>query len=62
MTCFLDFGEFNDDGNGNDPEIYEIGLFNSDAEMVAYGTFPTVIKNAGVSRTFTVKIAANRPA
>ena len=59
-TCFLDFGEFNDDGHGNSPEMYEIGLFNSSSEMVAYGTFPQVEKNAGVQRTFTVKISADR--
>ena len=60
VTCFLDFGEFNDDGHGNFPEMYEIGLFNSSAEMVAYGTFPRVEKNPGVQRTFTVKINADR--
>lgn len=59
-TCFLDFGEFNDDGYGNFPEIYEIGLFNSANEMVVYGTCPRVEKNPGVSRTFTVKINASR--
>jgi hypothetical protein len=59
-TCYLDFGEFNNDGYGNFPEMYEIGLFNSSAEMVAYGTFPRVEKNPGVSRTFTVKINADR--
>lgn len=59
-TCFLDFGEFNNDGYGNFPEMYEIGLFNSSAEMVAYGTFPRVEKNPGVSRTLTVKISADR--
>lgn len=59
-TCFLDFGEFNDDGHGNFPEMYEIGLFNSASEMVAYGTFPVVEKNPGVSRTFLVKINADR--
>ena len=59
-TCFLDFLEFNDDGSGNFPEIYEIGLFNSANEMVAYGTCPRVEKNPGVQRTFTVKINADR--
>lgn len=59
-TCFLDFGEFNDDGYGNFPDMYEIGLFNVAGEMVCYGTFPVVEKNPGVSRTFIVKINANR--
>lgn len=58
-TCVLDFGEFNDDGEGNFPEIFEIGLFTSDG-MVAYGTFPAVKKDPSVSRTFKVRIVASR--
>lgn len=60
VTCFLDFGEFNNDGFGNDPEIYEIGIFNTSGEMVAYGTCPLVTKNVAVSRTFVVRIKAER--
>lgn len=51
VRCFLDFGEFNDDGFGNDPEIWEIGLFSDhptasgEKLMVAYGTFPVETKN-----------------
>ena len=59
-TCFLDFGEFNDDGHGNFPELYEIALFNAANEAVAYGTFPRVEKNPGVSRTLVVRINASR--
>lgn len=60
VYCLLDFGDFNDDGNGNDPEIWEIGLF-SDAPsggrmMVAYGTFAMQQKNIGFQRPNTVKI------
>jgi hypothetical protein len=44
---FLDFGEFNDDGNGNDPEIWEVGVYDILDRLVAYGTFPKVTKNAG---------------
>jgi hypothetical protein len=63
-TCTLDFGDFNDDGNGNFPEIYEIGLFADTTIfgtiLMAYGTFPRVKKDPSVSRTFVVRIAAER--
>lgn len=45
--CLLDFGDFNNDGFGNFPEIYEIGLFIGPI-MVAYGTFPVEIKSPAV--------------
>lgn len=62
VTCTLAIGEFNDDGYGNFPDIYEIGLFNSAGtpELVAYGTFPVVQKTPASARTFTVKINADR--
>ena len=43
--CFLDFSEFNDDGFGNNPEIWEIGVFDADDNMLVYGTFPLQIKD-----------------
>jgi len=55
-TCFLDFAE----PPATTLDLYEIGLFNSASEMVAYGTFPRVEKNPAVQRTFTVKINASR--
>jgi len=45
VRCFLDFGDFNDDGFGNFPEIWEIAIFDSDGDMLAYGTFPKQIKD-----------------
>jgi hypothetical protein len=51
IRCFLDFAEFNNDGFGNDPEIWEIGVFSDHPTvagqklMVAYGTFPKETKN-----------------
>lgn len=58
--CFLDFGDFNDDGFGNSPEIWEIAIFSDHPAfarvaigtpgakrlMVAYGTVPKEIKDA----------------
>jgi hypothetical protein len=55
IDCLLDFSDFNDDGYGNDPEIWEIGIFADFPEagglsadqglMVAYGTFPKEVKD-----------------
>jgi hypothetical protein len=52
--------EFNDDGLGNSPEIWEIGLYSLDQPgtgltMVAYGTFQKEIKTP-VSLTNVVRI------
>ena len=55
-TCFLDFAE----PFAITLDLYEIGLFNSSSEMVAYGTFPFVEKSPADQRTFTVKINASR--
>ena len=60
VRCFLDFGDFNDDGFANSPEIWEIGIFSDHPSfsravigtpgakrlMVAYGTIPKEIKDA----------------
>lgn len=59
-TCTLAMGDFNNDGFGNAPEIYEIGLFNSAGEMVAYGTCPVVVKTPAGAKTFIVRINASR--
>lgn len=50
VRCTLDYSEFNDDGFGNYPEIWEIGVFADHPTigglaadqglMIAYGTFP----------------------
>jgi hypothetical protein len=51
IKCLLDFADFNDDGNGNDPEIFEIGIFcdhpteSGEKLMLAYATFPKQIKD-----------------
>jgi len=59
VTCTLDAGDFNDDGFGNFPEIYEIGLFDSTGDMVVYATCPVVVKTP-IPRTFIVRIQASR--
>ena len=53
VRAFLDFGEFNDDGFGNDPVIWELGVYSDhptvagQSLLVAYATFQGVPKNSG---------------
>lgn len=62
VRLFLDFGDFNDDGFGNSPELWEVGVFSdhptiaSQLLMVAYGTFPKVVKTAGIQVERFVRI------
>jgi len=44
LECEVDFGEANDDGFGNPPEFWELGVFDSAGHMVAYFTFPVDTK------------------
>lgn len=52
IRCVLDTTEFNDDGFGNSPEIWEVGIFTVhplapvSLLMVAYGTFPMQTKTS----------------
>jgi hypothetical protein len=65
VTCSLDFGEFNDDGVGNSPQIYEIGLFSDHPTagriMVAYGTFPAIGKTVATAPVFECVLTWSRP-
>lgn len=53
--CFLDFGEFNDDGNGNSPEIWEVGVYTATGILIGYGTFPMQPKDIGKQIDNTVR-------
>ena len=60
-TCTLAMGEFNDDGYGNFPEIWEIALFGPhpislSTFMIAYGTFAMQQKTPAGAITNIVKI------
>jgi hypothetical protein len=52
IRCLLDTTEFNDDGFGNSPELWEIGVFGDhptaggEKLMWGYGTFPLQTKTA----------------
>jgi hypothetical protein len=69
VECLLDFGDFNDDGFGNPPEIWEIGIFTRHPGtpppavwplptelMLAYGTFPMQLKDASRQLLNVVRI------
>ena len=43
--CFLDFGEFNNDGFGNSPELWELGVFDAAGNLLGYGPMPIEIKD-----------------
>jgi hypothetical protein len=45
-TCTISFTEANDDGLGNPPEFWEIGIFDENDVMVVYGTFPKETKTS----------------
>lgn len=63
VTCNVLTTEFNDDGYGNSPEVWEIGLFSDhptvlgEKLMVAYGTFPLQTKNNLTALSNIVRIA-----
>ena len=65
VSCLLDFGEFNDDGFGNSPELWEVGVFTrhplhpadpTALLMLAYGTFPLEVKDASKQLLNVVRI------
>ena len=62
VRCFLDLADFNDDGFGNSPNIYEIAVFSEHPTLVgqklklAYGTFPLQVKTSGISILNVVRI------
>jgi hypothetical protein len=57
LRCFLDYSEANDDGFGDPPEFFEIGIFDPNDVMLIYATFPGETKNA--SKTLNHIIKAN---
>jgi hypothetical protein len=60
VTCALTALEFNDDGFGNNPEIYEVGVFDSGGVMILYGTCPVVVKTPAGPKTFVMTLNAER--
>lgn len=44
VRCKLDGIESNDDGSGNEPKFFELGIFDDQGVLVAYTTFPEQTK------------------
>ena len=45
VECFVDTSEANDDGFGNAPEFWEVGVFDNDGVMIAHETFDKQTKD-----------------
>lgn len=62
IACTLNTGECNNDGFGNSPELWEIGIFVEHPEIVGqslmciYGTFPVITKLAGQTAQIKVRV------
>jgi hypothetical protein len=46
LRCFVDTGEANDDGHGNPPEFFELGIFDAAGNMLVYSTYPLEVKTS----------------
>lgn len=60
-VAFLDFIEGNDDGFGGNPEYFEIGIFDTNDVMVAYGTYPGETKVSTIQFNKVSRITLARP-
>ena len=45
IQCFVGSAEANDDGNGNSPEFWELGIFAADGTMIVHHTFDQQTKD-----------------
>jgi hypothetical protein len=56
FRCRLVATEGNDDGDGNNPRFFEIGIFDSNDVLIAYGTFDEQTKNPAKILTNYVQV------
>lgn len=56
VDCIIDTSEANDDGNGNAPEFWELGVFDGDGDMMLYGTFSAQPKTDRVLLRHTITL------
>lgn len=59
ITCLLDFGDYNADPISNPtayPNIWEIGAYDQNGVMVAYGTFAAQTKNSSKQLENVIRI------
>lgn len=55
-TCEVLNAEYNDDGLGDSPIIWEIGLYDTDGLMMVYGTFNGITKNTDRALNFPIRM------
>lgn len=60
VVCQLDSAEAGLDGegllDGTDPHLFEVGIFDEDGTMMAYGTFDEEVKTAGKAIDLTIVV------
>lgn len=49
INCLVSASEANNDGSGNPPEFFELGVFDAAGTMLVYSTFPIEIKTSSKS-------------
>lgn len=56
IICLLSSSEGNNDGQGNSPSYYEVGVFDEDDDMIAYSTFNEDVKTSdkAIQKTITI--------
>ena len=54
ILCLVAQPEANQDEEGNDPEFFEIGIYDADDVMLCYVTFPKETKNITVNLTHNI--------
>lgn len=57
VTCELTNSEYNNDGTGSAPVIWELGLFDTDDTMLVYATFSGVEKISTRALSFPVNLS-----
>lgn len=55
-VCTVDSAEANDDGLGNNPNFYEIAVFDADGTILCYGTFDKETKFLGRTLQHTILV------
>lgn len=56
ITAFLDYSEGDDDGTGNSPEFFEVGIFDDQDVMLIYATMPGETKNASKTLNHIINV------
>lgn len=54
--CEVSVSEYNDDGNGGSPTVWEIGLFDTDGTMIVYATFNGITKLPSRALSFPIRM------